>query len=101
MEPKDIIGKEFTCFKFKSDSNLSYTPNYDTILGKTATVVNINSSYPQYANVKITTSIGKRTECHFPTKMIIEQLEQLEKVEYENKSVEELLNDMKQLISTI
>jgi hypothetical protein len=98
MEPKDIIGKEFTCFKFESDNNLSYTDHYDSILGKTATVVNINSSYPQYANVKITTSIGKRTECHFPTQMIIEQIEL---TEYENKSVEELLNDMKQLISTI
>jgi hypothetical protein len=98
MEPKDIIGKEFTCFKFESDSNLSYIDHYDSILGKTATVVNINSSYPQYANAKINIAIGRTTTMHFPTQMIIEQLE---KVEYENKSVEELLNNMKQLISTI
>jgi len=43
-------------------------------------------------------TIGKKFTKHFPTDQIIEQLE---KVEYENKSVDDILNDMKQLISTI
>lgn len=96
MEPKDIIGKEFTCFKFKSpDGLIQWDSMYESTLGKTATVIEINSSHPQYAYVKINTVIGKNKYLHFPTQMIIDQ------IEYENKSVNDILNDMKQLISTI
>lgn len=98
MEPKDIIGKEFTCFEFKTDDTLAYTDFYETIVGKTAVVMNINSSFPQYANAKINIAIGKQEQCHFPTQMIIDQLEQ---AEFDNKSIDELLNNMKQLISRI
>lgn len=96
MEPKDIIGKEFTCFKFKDDKRLiQWDSVYASTLGKTATVIEINSSHPQYAYAKINIGIGKTRSLHFPTQEIIDQ------IEYGNKSVEEILNEMKQLISRI
>jgi hypothetical protein len=96
MGPGDIIGKEFTCFKFElPDKLIQWDGQYESTLGKTATVIEINSSHPQYAYAKINVGIGKTRSLHFPTQMIIDQLE------YENKSVEELLNEMKQLISRI
>ena len=96
MEPTDIIGKEFTCFKFKDDKELILWDSvYEKTLGKTATVIEINSSHPQYAYAKINVGIGKTRSLHFPTQMIIDQ------IEYGNKSVEELLNEMKQLTSQI
>jgi hypothetical protein len=98
MEAEDIIGKEITCFKFESDDRLKWNFEYDSLIGKTGTVLKLNDSYPQYARVKVHTTIGKIVEKHFPTQMIKEQLE---KIELENKSTEELLNDMKQLISRL
>ena len=96
MGPGDIIGKEFTCFKFKSpDGLIQWDSMYESTLGKTATVIEINSSHPQYAYAKINVGIGKTRSLHFPTQMIIDQ------IEYGNKSVEEILNEMKQLISKI
>ena len=95
MEPQNIIGKKFTCFKFESDDRLKWTFEYDSLIGKTGTVVKLNDAYPQYARVKVHTTIGKIVEKHFPTQMIIDQLQ------FENKSVDDILNDMKQLISRI
>ena len=96
MEPTDIIGKEFTCFEFKDYKGLiQWDSVYEKTLGKTATVIEINSSHPQYAYAKINVGIGKTRSLHFPTQMIIDQ------IEYENKSVEEILNEMKQLVSRI
>jgi len=95
MEPKDIIDKKFTCFKFESDDRLKWNFEYDSLIGKTGTVVKLNDTYPQYARVKVHTTIGKIVEKHFPTQMIIDQLQ------FENKSVDDILNDMKQLISRL
>lgn len=96
MEPKDIIGKEFTCFKFEPIDNLiGFDARYQRLVGRTAVVIEINSSHPQYAYVRVNTPIGKSEQVHYPTQMIMDQLE------YENKSVEEILNEMKQLTSRI
>ena len=96
MKPDDIIGKEFTCFKFElPDRLIVWDSIYEKTLGKTATVIEINSGHPQYAYAKINVGIGKTRSLHFPTQMIIDQ------IEYGNKSVEEILNEMKQLISRI
>lgn len=96
MGPGDIIGKEFTCFKFElPDKLIQWDGQYESTLGKTATVIEINSSHPQYAYAKINVGIGKTRSMHFPTQMIIDQ------IQYENKSINDILNDMKQLISTI
>lgn len=99
MGPNDIVGKEFTCFEFTPiDSLINFNHQYKTSIGKTGVVTEINSSHPQYAYVKINVSVGKTTALHYPTQMIIDQLEQ---AEYDNKSTEQLLNEMKQLISKI
>lgn len=96
MKPKDIIGKEFTCFKFElPDKLIQWDSQYESTLGKTATVIEINSSHPQYAYAKINVCIGKNKYLHFPTQMIIDQ------IEFESKSVNDILIDMKQLISKI
>ena len=96
MEPKDIIGKEFTCFKFEPiDHLILWDVRYQRLVGRTAVVIEINSSHPQYAYVRVNTPIGKSEQVHYPTQMIIDQLQ------FENKSVEDLLNDMKQLVSKI
>jgi len=96
MEPQDIVGKEFTCFKFEPiDTLIIFDGNYNRCVGKTATVLEINSLHPQYAYAKINVNIGRTIKLHYPTQMIIDQLQ------FENKSVEDLLNDMKQLVSKI
>jgi len=96
MEPKDIIGKEFTCFEFKpTDKIVTFDKTYQDCVGKTAIVKRLNNVFPHYTEVIVRVSIGKLIHRHYPTQMIIDQLE------YENKSTEELLNDMKQLISRI
>lgn len=96
MKPDDIIGKEFTCFKFElPDRLIVWDSIYESTLGKTATVIEINSGHPQYAYVKINVGIGKTRSLHFPTQMIIDQ------IEYGNKSIEELLNEIKQLTAQI
>lgn len=96
MEDKDIVGKKFTCFEFKSiDTLVSYNKEYQECVGKSATVIQINDMHPQYAYAKINISVGKTKSLHYPVQMIIDQLQ------YENKSTEDLLNDMKQLMSRI
>jgi hypothetical protein len=96
MEPEDIIGKNITCFEFKPIDNLIiFSQEYKNCIGKTGIVKEINITHPQYAYVRINTSIGRSTHLHYPTQMIMDQLQ------YENKSTEDLLNDMKQLMSRI
>ena len=96
MEPEDIIGKKITCFEFKpNDGLVSFDQDYKNCIGKTGIVKEINIMHPQYADVRINTSIGKSKHLHYPTQMIMDQLQ------YENKSTEDLLNDMKQLMSRI
>jgi hypothetical protein len=96
MKPEDIIGKKITCFEFKPiDHLVIFSQEYKNCIGKTGIVKEINITHPQYAYVRINTSIGKSTHLHYPTQMIIDQLQ------YENKSTEDLLNDMKQLMSRI
>jgi len=96
MGPGDIIGKEFTCFKFEPIDNLIlYDSRYQRLVGRTAVVTEINSSHPQYAYVKIISPVGKSEHVHYPTQMIIDQ------IEYGNKSIEELLNEIKYLTSQL
>ena len=98
MEAKDIIGKEFTCFEFQSDAHLNYDEK-SGFLGLTAVVKNIHSMHPQYARVMLTDKDGNTRTPHYPTAMIKEQLEAKEKEE--NQSIDDILIEMKQLISRI
>ncbi len=98
METKDIIGREFTCFEFKSDDHLNYDEK-EAYLGFIAVVKSLHPTYPQYARVMVTDKDGNKREPHYPTAMIKEQLEVKDKEE--NQSIDDILNEMKQLISKI
>ena len=94
METKDIVGKEIECFEFKSENLLSYSNTHKQLCGKKGIILNINSSYPQFALVEITLPIGKKETSHYPVAGIIEQLEAKE---LENLSIDDLLNNIKRL----
>lgn len=99
MKPDDIIGKEFTCFKFElPDRLILWDSVYESTLGKTATVIEINIGHPQYAYAKINVGIGKTRSLHFPTDQIIEQIE---KNKRDSMSIEDILSEVKQLTSQI
>jgi hypothetical protein len=98
METKDIIGKEFEFFEYKDVPHLKWDEDYAKWLGSKCVVIHPHSRYPEATMVDVYPTIGKKFTKHFPTEQIKEQLE---KAEYDNKSTEELLNDMKQLISRI
>ena len=73
-------------------------------IGKNATVIELNAAYPKYARVAVTNKKGIRKEPHYPTHLIKEQLEARDREEerkQENKSVDDILIEMKQLISQI
>jgi hypothetical protein len=99
MEAKDIIGKEFICFEFKDDDHLNYNEKSE-FLGLTAVVKNIHITYPQYARVTLTDKEGRKREPHYPVAMILKQLNELEKEE-EAQSIDDIIIEMKQLISRI
>jgi hypothetical protein len=90
METKDIIGKEIECFKFYTSNMLTY--NHDKYLGKKGIVLNINRSYPQFAEVKVDTENGKTINVHYPTNDILKQLN-----EEEELTIDDILNNIKNL----
>ena len=98
METKDIIGKEFEFFEYYDVPNLKWDAYYDKYIGSKCIAVRENVRYPHATLVEVHPTIGKKFAKHFPTEQIKEQLE---KSELENKSVNDILNDMKQLISKI
>jgi len=95
MEDKDIIGKEFEFFKYKDVPNLRWDDEYIKHIGAKCIVVRQHMRHPHATLADVYPTIGKKFTKHFPTEQIKEQLE---KAEYDNKSTEELLNEMKQLI---
>ena len=96
MEPDDIIDKEFTCFEFRSTDRLvTWDSIYESYIGKTGRVIEINVGHPQYAFVEIKLDNGRRTNAHYPTQMIID------KIESESKSIEDLLNEVKHLTAQV
>lgn len=90
METKDIIGKEMECFKFDTSKMLTY--NHDKYLGKKGVVLNINRSYPQFAEVQVNTENGKTVNVHYPTDDILKQLN-----EEEELTIDDILNNIKNL----
>jgi hypothetical protein len=99
---EDLIGKEFIAFKFKDADILSCSSDYDDIIGCKAVVINIHNPHTTYTNARITKPDGTTTQKHFPSEMIKAQIEERETEEKMNSmSVEDLLNEMKQLISRI
>jgi hypothetical protein len=101
MKDEDIIGKEFSVFRYDRYRSISWDHRHDKYIGDTAVVLNLHSTWPEYALAEIITQKDGKIPKHFPTHLIREQLEQKEKEEEENTSVEDLLVTMKQLISRI
>lgn len=99
MERKDIVGKEFTCFEFKSDEKLNYEEQ-ENYVGLKGVVKELNAAFPKYARVMVTDSNGRKHEPHYPANMILEQLKKQQEEE-ENRSVDDILNEMKNLVSRL
>jgi hypothetical protein len=66
-------------------------------------VEEINKAFPQYTRVTITDKKGKKQSLHIPTLGIKEQLKAKEKEEEEEqaKSIDDILVEMKHLISRL
>jgi hypothetical protein len=98
METQDIIGKEFEFFRYNDVPHLKWGDEYSKWIGSRCVVLSLHDRHPHAALAEVYPPIGMKFTKHFPTEQIKEQLE---KIELENKSTEELLNDMKQLISRL
>ena len=59
-----------------------------------------NSAHPGYARIMVTDRNGRRREPHYPADMILEQLKKQQEEE-ENRSVDDILNEMKNLVSRL
>ena len=99
MEDKDIVGKKFTVFKFDKFKYTSWYHSDDEYIGTVGVVKNIHDTYPEYANIELRSKKGKISTKHFPTHLVKEQIEKEEREN--NKTVDDLLIEMKQLISRI
>lgn len=96
MEDKDIVGKEFEVFKFKDHEKLRWDNHLEKHIGCKAIVKNLHNEYPEYCYAHIIKNDGKTMKCHFPTHLVKQKIE-----EQENRSIDDLLIDMKQLISRL
>jgi hypothetical protein len=99
MKDEDIIGKEFTCFEFANDGKLDYNDTHKKAVGCSAKVLNFHSRFKQYSYVDVTFKNGTKTKLHFPTAIIKQQLEEIKRKE--EMSTEDILNEMKQILSTL
>lgn len=97
MEAKNIIGKTIKCFEFKAMPLLKFSSEYRNYIGKTGTVLRINSDHPEYANVRIEYSRGKFIERHYPTELILKQLNDLEEEENKPVDLEELIRSIRRI----
>lgn len=79
MKDEDIIGKKFTCFEFPNHALLKYKEDCKHRLGLLAVVLNLHDKHPEYANSRVTLKNGKTQDCHYPTAMIKQQIEENEK----------------------
>lgn len=97
METKDIVGKTIKCFEFKNMPSIIFDSEYRSHIGKTGTVLNIHDSKPEYTNVKVEYSKGKFKERHYPTDLILKQLNELEEEENKPVDLEELIRSIRRI----
>ena len=97
MEDKDVIGKTFIAFKF-DDTHLKYSSQYEESFGKKAQVLHLHHNLP-YAFCRINISSTTKIENYYPLQMIKDQLEEKEKEEA--MTIEDIINQMKHLISKL
>lgn len=97
MEDKDLIGKEFDFFRYKDGPNLVWINDFEKYIGTRCKVIAADK-YGKFVRVQVYPTIGKNFQKHFPKEAAIEQIE---KKERENMSVEDILSELKQLTSQI
>ena len=71
---KLIKGKKIIAFEFKDMPMLSFTRYYKSLVGKEGKVLEVNEGYLEYTNVEFSDGC-----CHFPTDLIIKQIQENEK----------------------
>lgn len=98
MEDKDLIGKEFDFFKYQSVAHLKWHNSLEKYIGSRCKLLDVHGTLRQFVRVQIYPAIGKKFQKYFPTDQVIEQIE---KKERENMSVEDILSELKQLTSQI
>jgi hypothetical protein len=98
MKDEELIDKEFEFFKYKTVNHLTWEDNLEKYIGLRCKVLNVNTAFSQFARCKVYPSIGKTFIKHFPKELVIEQIE---KKERENMSIDDILSEMKQLTSKI
>ena len=98
MEDKDLIGKEFEFFRYQSVAHLSWYDDLEKYIGSRCKVLEVRNIAGQFVRAQVYPTIGKKFQKHFPKEAVIEQIE---KKERENMSVEDILSELKQLTSQI
>lgn len=98
MKDEELIDKEFEFFKYETVRYLTWEDSFEKYIGIRCKVLIVNPSYEHLVRCKVYPSIGKMFIKHFPKELVIEQIE---KKERENMSIDDILSEMKQLTSQI
>jgi hypothetical protein len=98
MKDEDLIDKEFEFFKYESVKHLVWSDDIEKYIGIRCKVLSVNPAHKQFVRCKVYPYIGKMFIKHFPKELIIDQIE---KKERENMSIDDILSEMKQLTSKI
>ena len=98
MKDEELIDKEFEFFKYETVNHLTWEDNLEKYIGIRCKVIRVNPSYEQFVRCKVYPSIGKMFIKHFPKELVIDQIE---KKERENMSIDDILSEIKQLTSKI
>lgn len=99
MKDEDLIDKEFEFFKYETVRYLTWEDNLEKYIGIRCKMLSVNPGYnKQFVRCKVYPSIGKTFIKHFPKKLVIDQIE---KKERENMSIDDILSEIKQLTSRI
>lgn len=98
MKDEELIDKEFEFFKYETVKHLTWEDNFEKYIGIRCKVLSVNSSYEQFVRCQVYPTIGTIFYKHFPKELVIEQIE---KKERENMSIDDILSEMKQLTSQI
>lgn len=98
MKDEELINKEFEFFKYESFKQLQWLEHFKKYIGLRCKVLNVNPVNKEFVQCQVYQSIGKTFYKHFPKKLVIEQIE---KKERENMSIDDILSEMKQLTSRI
>lgn len=75
---EDLVGEEFIAFSFPNRTQLQYTSEYVKAEGCKAEVININNSWPEYANCLVTYHDETINHLHYPSDLIRKQIEEKE-----------------------